>query len=73
MAYTGISETPMYLGMVLILAGIALLFGSRYIWAVVVGLAVFFEVVYIRPEEKMLESTFGERFREYRKKSRKWL
>ena len=45
----------MYLGMVLILIGIAVLMGSLTPYAVIPVFAVLMEVVFIRVEERMLE------------------
>ena len=68
-----ISRNPMYLGMTLILLGIALLLGSATPFGVVVILAVLFDRVFIAPEERMLEETFGDQFRQYRNRVRKWI
>jgi len=68
-----VSRHPMYLGMVLILLGAAVLLGSVTPFAVVAVLAVVFDRVFIAPEERMLEEAFAERFREYRKRVRRWI
>ena len=68
-----ISRNPMYLGMTLILLGIALLLGSATPFGVVIILAVLFDHVFIVPEERMLEETFGDQFRQYRNRVRKWI
>ena len=68
-----ISRNPMYLGMVLTLAGAAFLLGTLSPWLVVPPVAVVFDVAFIRPEEATLHETFGEAFREYRKHVRRWL
>ncbi|MBN2438533.1 MAG: isoprenylcysteine carboxylmethyltransferase family protein [Deltaproteobacteria bacterium] len=68
-----ISRNPMYLGMTLVLLGIALLLGSLTPLAVVILVPILFDRVFISPEEKMLEQTFGDPFREYRKRVRKWI
>jgi protein-S-isoprenylcysteine O-methyltransferase Ste14 len=67
------SRHPMYVGMVLILAGLALLMGSATPWIVIVGFAVLVEFVYVRPEETMMEATFGDAYREYKSRVHKWL
>ena len=69
----GITRNPMYLGMVLILLGVALLLGSASPLAVVVLLAVLLERIFITLEEKKLEQTFGYRFSGYRSKVRRWV
>jgi len=50
-----ISRHPMYVGMVLILIGIAVLMGSLTPYAVIPVFAVLMEVVFIRVEERMLD------------------
>ncbi|HUL93042.1 MAG TPA: isoprenylcysteine carboxylmethyltransferase family protein [Burkholderiales bacterium] len=64
---------PMYLGMVLILAGVALCFGSLSPW---LALPVFVWQItrrFIVAEEVKLEATFGARYVEYKDKVRRWL
>jgi protein-S-isoprenylcysteine O-methyltransferase Ste14 len=63
----------MYLGMTLVLLGVALLLGSLIPFAVVIVLPILFDRLFISPEEQMLEDTFGDQFREYRERVRKWL
>ena len=68
-----ISRHPMYLGMVLILLGIAILMGSLMPFFVVIVFATLMEVVFIKTEERMLEQKFGSVWLEYKKKVRRWL
>ena len=63
----------MYLGMVLILLGIAILMGSLMPFFVVIVFATLMEVVFIKTEERMLEQKFGSVWLEYKKKVRRWL
>jgi protein-S-isoprenylcysteine O-methyltransferase Ste14 len=67
------SRNPMYLGMVLIVAGVAALEGTVISWMAVVALALILDRAFIRHEESMLEETFGTEFREYRERTRRWL
>ena len=69
----GITRNPMYLGMTLILLGVAMLFGSAAPFAVVLFLAALLDRTFIAPEEQKLEDTFGERFRQYRRRVRRWI
>jgi len=67
------SRNPMYLGMVLILAGIALALGTLSPWLVV---PVFMWQImrrFIVAEEAKLAAAFGNRYIEYRRKVRRWL
>lgn len=68
-----VTRNPMYLGMTLIILGIALLLGSATPLVVVIVLPVLFDRVFIAPEERMLEDTFGDDFRKYRKQVRRWI
>jgi len=49
----GISRNPMYLGMVLILIGIAILMGSLSPLIVIVFFTALMELIFVRAEEKM--------------------
>jgi protein-S-isoprenylcysteine O-methyltransferase Ste14 len=69
----GLTRNPMYLGMAMILLGIAILLGSVTPFLVVSALAAVFECFFIRPEEQMLEERFGARFRQYRGRVRRWI
>jgi protein-S-isoprenylcysteine O-methyltransferase Ste14 len=68
-----LSRNPMYLGMVFIVAGIALLEGSISPWIVVAALAFVLDRVFIVPEEKMLKETFPDAFDKYSQRVRRWL
>jgi protein-S-isoprenylcysteine O-methyltransferase Ste14 len=68
-----LSRNPMYLGFVLVLIGVALQLGTLTPWLVVIAFAVLMEVLFIRPEERMLEETFGQAFLDYRRRTRRWL
>jgi len=68
-----ISRHPMYLGFVLILAGIAILMGSLRPYLVIVAFTVLMDKIFIRAEEVILEETFGEAWRKYKKRVRRWI
>jgi len=68
-----ITRNPMYMGMILILFGVAMLLGSTTPFAVVVLLVAMLDRAFITPEEQKLEDTFGERFRQYRGRVRRWI
>lgn len=67
------SRHPMYLGFVLILLGIAMLMTSMTPYIVVIFFALFMDRVFIRFEENKMESTFGDTWREYKARVRRWL
>ena len=68
-----ISRNPMYLGMLLLLMGAAVLLGSLTPFVV----AAFFGIVadrwYIRFEEAAMTAKFGEAYRTYQHRTRRWL
>ena len=68
-----ISRNPMYLGMVLILLGVAVLLGTVTPLLIVIVFGVSMELVFVRTEERMLEEQFGATWLAYKKKVRKWL
>jgi protein-S-isoprenylcysteine O-methyltransferase Ste14 len=47
--------------------------GSATAFLVVLLLAALLDRVFIIPEEEMLDETFGEQFRQYRGRVRRWL
>ena len=68
-----LTRHPMYLGFVLIVVGTACALGSAAPWLVV---PVFVAVVrqrYVLPEEAKLTVVFGDRYREYGRRTRRWL
>jgi protein-S-isoprenylcysteine O-methyltransferase Ste14 len=68
-----ISRHPMYLGMVIILLGIAILMGTLTPFIVVVIFGILMELVFVKPEERMLEEQFGATWVAYKMKVRKWV
>lgn len=68
-----ISRHPMYLGMALLLAGIALLLGSFSPLIVVALFVIAMERRYICVEEAMLAQRFGDHWQRYRQRTRRWL
>ena len=68
-----ISRHPMYLGMVLILLGVAILMGTLTPLIVIVIFGILIELVFVRTEERMLEEQFGAAWVAYKKKVRKWV
>jgi len=68
-----ISRHPMYLGFVLILAGVAILLGTLSPWVIILILIVLLEISFISVEERMLEEKFGPAWLDYKKKVRRWI
>ena len=69
----GYSRNPMYLGMVLVLAGIAVIQGSLSPIAVIPLFAWQITARFIREEERSMEEQFGEKYLNYKKSVRRWL
>ena len=69
----GLSRNPIYLGMILIYVGIALAFAASWAFLLLVPVLIALEIEVIRREEAYLESRFGEAYRQYRRKVRRWL
>ena len=66
------TRNPMYLGLTLILAGVALVDGTL---GALLPLPVFIGILhyrFIRAEERFLEGIFGEPYRSYRMQVRRW-
>ena len=67
------TRNPMYLGMAVFLAGLALKLGSLGAW---IPIPVFIAIVqrqFIRNEEIFLTAIYGDAFRAYQEKVRRWL
>jgi len=67
------SRNPIYLGGILLLAGIALLLGTLSPWAMVPAFAVAIRLQFIPVEERMMEEAFGDEWHAYCGKVRRWL
>jgi protein-S-isoprenylcysteine O-methyltransferase Ste14 len=68
-----LTRNPMYLGMVLILIGVALLLGALTPILVAAGFAAIVETRFIPVEERMLAETFGDAWTAYRARTRRWI
>lgn len=67
------TRNPMYLGMVLCLLGLSMLAGTV---TTLLPVPMFIWVIdrnFIRGEERFMERAFGEEYRAYRKRVRRWL
>ena len=67
------TRNPMYLGLLVILIGLALLFGAISSFLAIPIFVWFMNRLQIEPEEEALEELFGESYREYKLKVRRWL
>jgi len=68
-----ISRNPMYLGMVLILMGIAFLLRSLSPFLMIILFAILIDRTYVRVEEQMLAEKFGAKWQAYKASTKRWL
>lgn len=68
-----LSRNPMYLGLTMILLGIGLLVGTVPFLLVPAVFLLSMNLGYVPGEERTLEATFGEPYREYRQRVRRWI
>jgi len=67
------SRNPMYLGMAFLLCGWALYLGTLSVLVIVPAFIWVLTEVQIKPEEVALEALFGEDYRAYMQRVRRWL
>ncbi|NIP18762.1 MAG: DUF1295 domain-containing protein [Xanthomonadales bacterium] len=67
------TRNPMYLGMVLLLGGIAMLLGSLSPFLPIPFFVLVIQRNFIEGEERFLEDAFGEDYLDYKRKVRRWL
>ncbi|VAX37257.1 hypothetical protein MNBD_PLANCTO02-2361 [hydrothermal vent metagenome] len=68
-----VSRNPIYLGMVLVLLGVAIWIGSLTPLLVVPFFILVIDTVFIRGEQQMLQATFGEEYTQYCRRVRRWI
>lgn len=68
-----LTRNPMYLGLLLVLVGWAIVLGSVSSFIVLPLFVVILTVQQIIPEEKVLEQKFGQQYRDYKQSVRRWL
>ena len=67
------SRNPMYLSLTLLLASLALLFNAFSFVLAAIGFVVATSRGVIQPEETYLAEKFGEEYRQYTRRVRRWL
>ena len=68
-----VTRHPMYLGMVMMMAGAALWFGTLPYYLAMVVFFLVINQVFIPFEEEKLVETFGKEYFSYRRKVRRWV
>ena len=67
------SRNPMYLGMLLVLLGLAFALSSPLALALTAPFVLYLNRFQIRPEERALSAAFGDGYRDYAERVRRWL
>lgn len=67
------SRNPMYVGVMVLLMGMALWVGTLPLYVAVPVVFLLLHGIHIPREERMLRDVFGERYLTYSKKVRRWL
>ena len=67
------SRNPIYLAFFSLYLGVAFVFDSGYILIMLVVVFVLFDRMQVPREERYLQEKFGEEFRQYREKVRRWI
>lgn len=67
------TRNPMYLGMALILLGVAAWSAHGLGYLLVVAFCVYLTELQIKPEERALEERFGAEYTAYKAKVRRWI
>ena len=68
-----ITRNPMYLGMVIILVGVAVLLGTLATFIPIPFFVVLIRQRFILEEEAILAEKFGEKYLEYKSSVRRWM
>ncbi len=67
------TRNPMYLGMALILAGLAIKFGSLGAWLPIPAFVAIIQHQFIRNEEIFLTAIYGDQYQQFCQKVRRWV
>ena len=67
------SRNPMYLSLLLLMAGIAFIKMSLWLFFTGIVLFILLKFLSIRPEEKYLSQKFGQQYIDYKNRVRRWI
>lgn len=67
------SRNPMYLGLLVILTGIAIYFANLINILLLIGFVLYMNRFQIIPEERAMAKKFGDDFSDYKKSVRRWI
>jgi protein-S-isoprenylcysteine O-methyltransferase Ste14 len=68
-----ISRHPMYLGMMAVLLGVAILHGTLITFVFPAAFVILMELMFIPIEERNLKRAFGKEYLEYKRRVRRWI
>lgn len=69
----GFSRNPVYLGMLLVLGGEALMLGTVGAMLPWPAMALLLQLQFVRVEERVLQQTFGDGYAQYHRRVRRWV
>lgn len=67
------TRNPMYIGMFLLLLGIAVCFANLLSMTMPFGFIVSIHLIFIPKEEKLMNEAFGNQYLEYKSKVKRWI
>ncbi len=67
------TRNPMYLGMVAVLIGVGLFFGTLGPFLLIPAFLYVIQRYFVRPEEVFMEMLFGEDYRRFRSQVKRWI
>ncbi|MFC2151468.1 methyltransferase family protein [Bacteroidota bacterium] len=67
------TRNPMYIGMFLLLFGIAVCFMNLFSVLAAIGFILIIQIIFIPTEEKLMYESFGEKYLEYKRKVSRWI
>ena len=67
------TRNPMYLGLILALIGLALLLGTLTPWLVIVPFGLILDRTFVRYEQRTMQERFGDDYRAYMQRVRRWI
>lgn len=68
-----LTRNPMYLGLAIMLAGLAVKIGNPSNILLIAGFVMYINEFQIKPEENALRQKFGAAFEEYCRQTRRWI
>ena len=67
------TRNPMYFGLLIVLIACAMYFGSGYSFLMILIFIWYMNTYQIKPEEEILIQLFGDEYKEYQQKVRRWI